>query len=75
MQILQQVDVRKLLRNLDWKKLIDGASQGKMTQLPVTPECAIELGKIALASNQSGKSILENPVFKSKFLLDLSVSV
>ena len=69
MQIVQQIDIRKVLRNLDWMKLINGASQGKMTQLPVTPECAVELGKIALASNQSGTSILKNPVFKSEIFL------
>ena len=66
-KIMAQVDMTKILKNLDWKKLIEGATTGKFTSLPVSPECAIELGKFAMASNSSS-SLLKNPLFKSELL-------
>ena len=67
-QIMAQVDVKKILENFDWKKMIQEAATGKLKSFPVTVECAIELGKFALADNSSS-SLLENPVFKSRHFL------
>ena len=63
-KIMAQVDMAAIFKKLDWKKLLEQATTGKLT-LPVSPECAIELGKFAMATNSSS-SLLENPVFKSK---------
>ena len=63
-KIMAQVDMTNIFKKIDWKKLIEGATTGKLT-LPVSPECAIELGKFVMASNSS-TSFLENPAFKSK---------
>ena len=63
-KIMAQVDMAAIFKKLDWKKLLEQATTGKLT-LPVSPECAIELGKFAMAKNSSS-SLLENPVFKSK---------
>eukprot|EP00111_Clytia_hemisphaerica_P007343 TCONS_00021359-protein len=62
-KIMAQVDLTSILRNLDWKKLLNGATTGKLTNLPVSTECAIEIGKLVIAANQTGLS-LENPAFK-----------
>ena len=75
-QIMKQVDYTEIIKKLDWRKLIEGASKGQVTSLPVSLECAAQLGQIALAMNSSSKSgsmdiqsMFETPAVKSKFVL------